>query len=217
MSMQIMGVFMKLQISFDFTNVEQAIEVANRVADQCDIIEVDTMLLQACGVEAVRRMRQAFEKKTLLVDTKLIDCAESILPILAQAGADWVTVLAGSSQNAIRSLCKEAQKHNVKVLLDLIDASSKEQSAMEAKSLGAHALLFHHTYDTDSSLIFLDKWQMIKENASLPIFISAHINRNNFEQIVSLKPAGVVIGKSITRADDPALEAEYFYGIANKD
>ena len=215
--MQIMGVLMKLQISFDFTDVKDALAIAEQVADKCDIIEIDTMLLQACGAEAVREMRNRFEKKTLLVDTKLVDCAESILPILAQAGADWITVLAGASQNAVRSICKEAQKHNLKVMLDLIDASSKEQSALEAKTLGAHALLFHHTYDTDSSLIFLDKWQMIKENASLPLFISAHINRNNFDQIVNLKPAGIVIGKSITRSESPALEAEYYYGITSKD
>lgn len=208
---------MKLQISFDFTNVDQAIDVAKQVVDACDIIEIDTMLLQACGAESVRAMRAAFEKKTILVDTKLVDCAESILSVLAEAGADWITVLAGSSQEGIRAICREAQKHNLKVLLDLIDASSKEQSALEAKSLGAHALLFHHTYDVDSSLIFLDKWQMIKENASLPLFISAHINRHNFEQIVNLKPAGIVVGKSVTRADDPALEARYFYGVTSKD
>lgn len=208
---------MKLQISFDFTNIGEALNVAREVVDLCDIIEIDTMLLQACGSEGVRAIREAFEKKTLLVDTKLVDCAESIIPVLAQAGADWITVLAGSSQEGIRAICKEAQKHNLKVLLDLIDASSKEQSALEAKSLGAHALLFHHPYDTDASLIFLDKWQMIKENASLPIFISAHINRTNFEQIVDLKPYGVIVGKSITKAENPALEAEYYYRITSRD
>lgn len=208
---------MKLQISLDFTQIEEALEVAKQIANTCDIIEIDTMLLQACGAQVVRAVREQFEKKTILVDTKLVDCAESILSVLAQAGADWITVLAGSSQEGIRAICKEAQKHNLKVLLDLIDASSKEQSALEAKSLGAHALLFHHTYDTDSSLIFLDTWQMIKENASLPLFISAHINRTNFEQIVGLKPAGVIVGKSVTRAADPAAEAAYYYSVTSKD
>jgi 3-keto-L-gulonate-6-phosphate decarboxylase len=212
-----MGAFMKLQISFDFTDIEKAVDVAKQVADSCDILEIDTMLLQACGAQVVQAMRQTFEKKTLLVDTKLVDCAESIIPVVAQAGADWITVLAGSSANGIRAICKEAHKHNLKVLLDLIDACSKEQSAMEAKNLGAHALLFHHTYDTNSSPIFLDEWQMVRDNASLPIFISAHINRSNFEQIVSLKPHGIIVGKSITRAENPAEEAAYYFDITNKD
>lgn len=208
---------MKLQISFNLTDLDKALEIATAVVDYCDIFEIDTLLLYACGLEAVRRFRQAFPKKTLLVDTKLTDGQEAIIDHLAHAGVDWITVLAGSTKEAIHTLCKEANKYNVKVLLDLLDASTQAQSAMEAKHLGADALLFHQTYTQESSLIFLDNWEMVKGNASLPIFISARIDRDNFERIVSLNPYGVVIGRSIMEAEDPAQEAQYYYGVLSKD
>ncbi len=208
---------MKLQISFNLTDLDKALEIATDVVDYCDIVEIDTMLLYAYGLEAVRRFRQEFPKKTLLVDTKLTDGQEAIIDHLAHAGVDWITVLAGATKEAIHTLCKEAAKYNVKVMLDLLDASTKAQSAMEAKHLGADALLFHQTYTQESSLIFLDTWEMVKGNASLPIFISARINRDNFERIVSLNPYGVVIGRSIVESEDPAQEAQYYYGVLSKD
>ena len=118
-----MGVNMKLQISFDLTDLDKAIEIATQVIDQCDTLEIGTILLYKYGLEAVKRFRSSFEKKTLLVDTKLIDCSESIIACMADAGADWITVMAGSDKNAIHAMCKEAHKHNLKVMLDLSDAS----------------------------------------------------------------------------------------------
>ena len=208
---------MKLQISFNLTDLNKALAIATDVVDYCDILEIDTVLLYAYGLEAVRKFRERFPKKTLLVDTKLTDGQEMIIDHLAHAGADWITVLSGSTKEAIHTLCKEANKYNVKVMLDLVDASTKAQSAMEAKHLGAHALLFHQTYTQESSLIFLDTWEMVKGNASLPIFISARINRDNFERIVSLNPHGVVIGRSIVESEDPAQEAQHYYEVLSKD
>ncbi|MEX0849645.1 MAG: orotidine 5'-phosphate decarboxylase / HUMPS family protein [Candidatus Dependentiae bacterium] len=208
---------MKLQISFDLTDLDKAIDIATQVVDQCDTIEIGTILLYTYGLDAVKRFRTTFAKKTLLVDTKLIDCAEPIIEPIADAGADWITVMAGSDKNAIHSMCKEAHKHNLKVMLDLSDASSRAQSAMEAKNLGADALIFHHIYDDDAALIFLDKWQMIKGNASLPIYISAHINQSSFNQMVGLNPNGLIIGRSIVNAEDPKEEAQYYYNILLKD
>lgn len=208
---------MKLQISFDLTDLDKAINIAQQVVDQCDIIEIGTILLYTHGIEAVRRFRQTFAKKTLLVDTKLIDCAEPIIEVMADAGVDWITVLAGATQNAIHTMCKEANKHNLKVQLDLSDASSKAQSAMEAQHLGAHALVFHQPYSEEAALTFLDTWQMIKGNASLPIYISAHIDRNSFEHIVGLKPSGIIIGRSIIQSKEPAQIAKHYYDVISKD
>lgn len=208
---------MKLQISFDLTDLDKALEIAEQVVNQCDILEISTLLLYKYGLEAVTQFRAKFPQKKLLVDTKLVDCSKSLIPLLAQAGANWITVLAGSSKEAIHTLCKEASKYNIKVLLDLVDASYTAQAAMEAKNLGAHALLFHQSYSQESSLTFIDSWEMVKGNASLPIFMSAEITRENFEGMVSLKPYAMIIGKSIIESANPAQEAHYYYNVLSKD
>ena len=101
-------------------------------------------------------------------------------------------------------------------MLDLIASDSVGQSALEAKNIGADALLFHQPYSETESLVFLDKWDMIKGNSSLPIFVSAKINRDNVDKIVALRPDGIIVGLSITEAEDSAQEAQYFAELVSK-
>lgn len=207
---------MKLQISCDFTDLDEAVRLVNEVEPYCDIVEIGTTLLYSQGVQAVRAFRKKLGEKTLLVDTKLLDRAQPTVELMAHAGADWITVMAGTPKEVIHTICKEAAKHKLKVLLDLLDASSAAQMALEAKNLGAHALLFHQAYDANASLVFLDTWQMVKENASLPLFVSAHINRDNLEQIMAFNPYGIIVGNTIFEHADPAGEAAYYYGFTSK-
>ncbi len=202
---------MKLQISLDVIDLDKALEIAEQVVDSCDILEVGSLLIYKYGLQAIEQFRKKFPSKTLLADVKIVDRGKEIVSLLGNAGANWITVMSGTDKNVIHTACTQAEKNNMKVMLDLLDAYSIGQSAMEAKNIGADALLFHQAYDLEKPQIFLDKWDMAKGNSSLPIFVSAHIKRENVEEILKLDPAGLIIGKSITTASNPKEEAEYFY------
>ncbi len=208
---------MKLQISFDLVDIDKALEIAKLVSPYADILEVGTILLYHHGINAINKFKEAFPQKTILADSKIVDRGKEVVTLLAEAGTDWVTVMAGTSKNVIHSACTAAHDLNKKVMLDLLDSDSVGQSALEAKNLGADALLFHQPYDEKESLIFLDKWEMIKGNTDLPIFISAKIKRETIDQIINVKPDGVIIGKSITEADNPEQEAQFFYDLIRKN
>jgi 3-hexulose-6-phosphate synthase len=207
---------MKLQISFDIIDLDKAIEIASDVAQYADIIEIGTILIYHHGTTAIKRFREAFPEKVILADTKIVDRGKEVTELFAQAGADWITVMAGTSPNVIHATTTAAHSTNIKVMLDLIDSSSIGQSALEAKNLGVDALLFHQPYSEQDSLMFLDKWDMIKGNTTLPIFISAKINRDNVDKIVAIKPDAIIVGLSITSADDSAAEAHYFAELVSK-
>ncbi len=207
---------MKLQISFDVTDLDNAIDLAKLVADHCDILEIGTLLIYKNGVAAVERFRETFPKKTLLADTKIIDRGKEAVATMASAGADWITVMAGTGKEVIHSASTMAHQRNVKVMLDLVDSGSPGQSALDAKNLGADALLFHQAYDEKDALILLDKWEMVRGNTPLPIFVSAKITRTTILNILNIKPDGIVVGKSITDADDPAQEAAFYYQLSNE-
>lgn len=208
---------MKLQISFDTQELEKAIVIAQRVADYADVLEIGQLLIYRYGVKAVEEFRQAFPKKTLFADCKIIDRSKDAVTQFAQAGADWVTIMAGTGKDVIHMGCSTADKFNVKVMLDLLDSHSIGQSALEAKNLGVTALLFHQPHDEQESLTFLDKWDMVKGNTNLPIFVSGKIKRETIEEVLNVKPAGLIIGKSIVESEDPALEAQFFYDICAKN
>ena len=201
---------MKLQIAFELTDLDQSLKIGKQVSEQADIFEIGSLLIYKYGIKAIEKFRKTFPNKTILADTKIIDRGRDIMKLLEPSGVNWVTVMAGINKNVIHSLCSAAHDMNKKVMLDLLDTDSIGQSALEAKSLGADSLLFHKIYDESTALTFRDKWEMIKGNSSLPIFISAQINRENIDKIIEFQPAGIVIGKAICEADNPKAEASFF-------
>src|SRR5271163_4450566 len=152
---------MKLQVSFDILDLDKAIAIAQEITDQIDIFEIGLLLIYKYGIHAVQEFKKKFPEKDLLVDLKLIDRGYDAVPLFADAGVDWVTVMAGASQNVIYATCNEAHKRNVKVMIDLLDSSSLGQSALEAKNVGASALIFYQPYSEQEALPFLDNWDMI--------------------------------------------------------
>ncbi len=208
---------MKLQISFDLTDLEKALDIASQVAPYADIIEIGSLLLYKYGTHAIEEFRKNFPNATILVDAKISDRAKEAVKTLSSAGANWITVMAGTTPNVIHSACTTAHELNKKIMLDLLDASSVGQSALEAKGLGVDALLFHTPHDEETSLTFLDKWDIIRGNTPLPIFISGKISRDIIDKFIAIKPDGIIVGKSIIDASNPAEEAAFYHRICTEN
>lgn len=204
---------MKLQISFDMTDLDKALEIATQISESVNILEIGTLLIYSHGLNAITAFKKKFPNKIILADAKIADRAKESVQLFAKAQADWITVMSGTNKNVIHSACTIAHTMGKKIMLDLIDSNSLGQSALEAKNLGADALLLHQAFDEQESIPFVEKWEMLRGNSPLPIFISAKINRTNIAEIIDLKPDGVVIGSAITEAEQPEVEAAYFYQL----
>ncbi len=207
---------MKLHIAFDLVDLENALNIAQSIDQYADIFEVGSLLIYKNGMHAITRFKQQFPHKTILADVKIADRAKETVFISSEAGANWVTVLAGTKRNVIHSACNAAHERGMKVMLDLIDASSLGQSALEAKSFGVDALLLPMPTQDSSQLTFLETWDMVKGNTPLPVHISGNISPETLPAIIDLKPAAIVIGKEITAATNPLAEAEKFYKLISR-
>lgn len=204
---------MKLHIAFDLTDLDHALSIAQSIHQYADIFEVGSLLIYKNGMQAVSRFKQQFPHKTILADVKIADRAKEATILCSDSGADWITVLAGTRYNSIHSACNTAHERGKKIMLDLIDASSLGQSALEAKSFGVDALLLSIPTQDSSQLTFLETWDMVKGNTPLPIYISGNISLETIATVIDLNPAAIVIGKEITSATNPAAEAEKFYTL----
>lgn len=201
---------MKLQIAFDLPDLDKALAIAQQVAPYASVLEIGSVLIYQHGVKAIEAFREKFPNAILLADAKIVDRGKQAVTLIANAGADIMTVMAGTSKEVIHAACTAAHDQNKHVMMDLLDACSLGQSALEAKSLGVNSLLFHKSQEEEDPLIFLDKWQMVRGNTTLPIFISGKITRDAIEKIKTIKPDGIVIGKGIIDAANPAAEAQFF-------
>jgi 3-hexulose-6-phosphate synthase len=204
---------MKLQVAFDLLDLDKALEIASEVAEYADILEVGSLLIFKHGDHAVRSFKERFPQKTILADTKIVDRGKEVTQLFSNAGADWITVMAGTSRNIIHNVAQSAHELGKRVMLDLLDASSLGQSALEAKSLGADAVLFHRPSSADQQVTLSERWDMVKGNTQLPIFIAAPVSRETIHEIISLNPHGLIISSAITQADNPRQAAEFFHSL----
>ena len=211
---------MKLQVSFDMTDIDKALDIAKQVEPYVDIFEIGSLLIDAHGAEVVQQFRTAFPDKTLLADTKIVDRGNKTAKMFYDAGADWVTVMAGTSDEVIASVCQAGDTAgNKKVMLDLIDSDSYAQSALDAQNLGVDAIMYHMAHDSleNQTDFFIDTWELVRENTKLPIFIAPRSNLDDLEEtIIQRRPAGLIIGSAICKADDPAKVAEHFAQLIKK-
>lgn len=207
---------MKLQVSFDTIDLQKALAIAHSIHEDADILEVGSLLIYKYGDESIKAFRAAFPQHTILADAKIVDRSKEAITLFASAGADWITVMSGAGSQTIHTACTTAHELGKKVMLDLADAPSLGQSALEAKSLGADGLVFHKPTIEDQHIQLNERWDMVHGNTTLPIFISAHITRETIDEIISLIPAGIIMGTAIVGAQDPAAEIRFFTGIMGK-
>lgn len=203
---------MKLFISFNLLDLEKALSIADNVHNYCDAFEIGPVLLASYGAHAIQKFRQQFPEKALVADTNIAEFEKEYVEIAVNAGADWVTVLAGTSTNTIHNTCSAAHSSGKKVLLDLVDTLSGGQSAVDAKSLGIDALIVHNI-ESNNPYALIDRWDMVRGNTTLPVFICNYVDRNNIGELIKLDPAGIIIGRSITHVENPREEAEHFFNI----
>jgi 3-hexulose-6-phosphate synthase len=204
---------MKLQISYNFPDLTHALDIAKQTFEYADILGIGSLLIFKEGVAAIKAFKKAFPDKELFVEAKIIEKADEAVSMFAQVGANYVSVMAGSYHSTIKKASEIAKSFDIKIALDLLDAHSPGQSAADAKTLGLNCILMHRIPSGGEVLDLQSDWRNVRDNTALPIFVNGKIDEANFDQIISLKPQGVIIGSAITKSGTPAKVAKYFKSL----
>lgn len=208
---------MKLQIALDLLDLQKCLDVAKSVEHCADSFQIGLPLLLQYGVHILEEFRAAFPDKEIFAETQIINHEQDIASMCLKSGATWISVMAGTTKEAIHAVSGLASQKNKFVIMDLFNSNSIGQSAMDAKKLGVDALLYHNTYQENAENEFaIEEWDDLRGNSKLPIFIRANINRDNINFILSLKPDALIIGRAITQAKNPVEEAEFFLSCVQK-
>ncbi|PCI74100.1 hypothetical protein COB28_01925 [Candidatus Dependentiae bacterium] len=206
---------MKLQIAYNFSQLSTALDVAKKTGEYADIIEIGYSLICIEGIRVIRAFKELFPDKPIAVNTKIIESSHDLIKIASLQGAQYITVLAGAANHVIQSSTTTAHSNRSKVMLDLIDAPSTGQSAMDASTLEVDYLLFHRSKSSVNATELQEEWINVKGNTTVPIFITGKVDKSSVVHYCNLKPAGIIIGNAITQADNPEEEAQYFKSIVS--
>lgn len=184
---------MKLQITFDLTNLETATTLAPTIEEFVDMVEVGSLLLFKYGEQALISFREILKEKPLVADAKIVDLAKETTTLLSNAGADWISVMAGTKKSIIHSACTTAHTLGKKAMINMLDASSPGQAALEAKSLGGDALIVHYDPAEEQNAQLVDTWEMVRGNTNLPIYVVSPSTSQALEKLIPLNPDAVII------------------------
>jgi 3-hexulose-6-phosphate synthase len=207
---------MKLQVAIDLLTTEAALELAGKVAEHVDIIELGTPLIKAEGLSAITAVKKAHPDKLVFADMKTMDAGELEADIAFKAGADLVTVLGSADDSTIAGAVKAAEANNKGVVVDLIGVADKVSRAKEVRALGAKFVEMHAGLDEQAKPGFdLNGLLRAGEEAQVPFSVAGGVNVSTIAAVQAAGADVAVAGGAIYGASDPALAAKELQAAIN--
>ena len=201
---------MELQLAIDLLNKEDAAELANKVKDYVDIVEIGTPIVINEGLPAVQHLNDNIDSVKVLADLKIMDAADYEVSQAVKFGADIVTILGVAEDASIKAAVDEAHKHGKQLLVDMIAVQDLEKRAKVLDDLGADYIAVHTGYDLQaegqSPLESLRKVKSVISNSK--VAVAGGINPDTIKDIVAENPDLIIVGGGIANADDPVEAAK---------
>ncbi len=193
-----------LQVALDLVNEHRAIAIAkSSVKGGADWLEAGTPLIKSEGLDVVRKLKEAFPRKTIVADMKTMDTGALETEIAAKAGADIVCILAASDDSTIIDSLKSARKYGVKIMADLIGVKDKEKRAKQIEKIGVDYLCIHTGIDEQmKGKKPTEILSTIVKNTNIPIAAAGGINSETAAGIVKAGASIIIVGGAITKAKD---------------
>ena len=201
----------QLQIALDTFDMPSALRPLNAAVSQVDVIECGTVLIIAEGLRAVREIRALYPNKTILADVRIAEAGAVISRACFEAGASWVSVVAGASMTTVEQVVKVAQEFGGEVQIELGETYDPEQ-AREWRRLGATQVIVHRSRDAEAAGKLTwgeDDKDRIRQlhQMGFKVTVTGGVTAKDlpfFQEV----PVGVVIsGRGIVKADDPLAAA----------
>jgi 3-hexulose-6-phosphate synthase len=200
---------MKLQVAIDLLTTEAALELAGKVAEHVDIIELGTPLVKSEGLSAITAIKNAHPDKIVFADLKTMDAGELEADIAFKAGADLITVLGAADDSTIAGAVKAAKAHSKGVVVDLIGIKDKVTRAREVRALGAKFVEMHAGLDEQAQPGYnLNVLLSAGEEARVPFSVAGGVNASTIEAVQRAGADVAVAGGAIYSAEDPELAAK---------
>ena len=205
----------RLQVALDIEILEDALDMANKVAPFVDILEAGTPLIKSEGVRAIQALKEAHPAKTICADLKTADAGYLEVKMAAQAKADIVTILADAYDITIEEALHAAHDFHVEIIADLIVSRSPASRLAEIMNLNykgtkLHYALVHSGLDRQASrrapLSEIESVMQIQNHPRLAL--AGGIKVSDIPKILTYPLDIIIVGGAITRAENPSKAAE---------
>ena len=194
----------RLQLALDQVDLHRALRAAHEAARAGDLIlEVGTPLLKAEGLDAVRKLREAFPKHDIVCDAKTMDAGRLELETAAKAGATVGTVLGVASDSTIAECVEAGRNYGIRVLVDLLGCADPVARARFAAEVGADAVNVHCPIDEQvRGGDPFETLRAVRAAVSIPVSVAGGITARTAPEAVAAGADVIIVGGAITKARD---------------
>ena len=199
-----------VQVALDFLNIDQAMRVAREAVDGgADWLEAGTPLIKAEGLDAVRKLREAFPDKTIVADMKVMDAGRIEVEAAAKAGANVVDVLGQATDETIAECVEAGANYGARISVDLIAVSDPVQRAQQIAKLGPYAIAVHTGIDEQMhGKVSFDVLAEIAQRVDVPLAVAGGINSQTCVAAVESGASIIIVGGAITKSPDARKATE---------
>lgn len=205
-----------LQLALDTTVFADALRPLNRAIAQVDVIECGTILILAEGLRVVREVRALYPDKTILADVRIAEAGSLIARNCFDAGASWVSVVAGASLLTVEQVVRVAEECGGEVQVELGETYDVER-ARAWRRLGVKHVIVKRSRDREAAGDLswgAEDLARISElhDIGFTVTITGGVTVDDLDTFAGV-PVGVVIaGRAIVQADDPLESAAALQG-----
>ena len=100
----------RLQVALDMTDLRDAVQVAEAVGDEVDILEAGTLLIASAGMEAVRALEAVSGGRQVLADLRIVRAGAALTRLAVDAGADVVVAMGAAPDAVLGAAVSEATR-----------------------------------------------------------------------------------------------------------
>ena len=193
-----------LQVALDIQETDRAVPIAREaVAGGADWIEAGTPLIKSAGMDAVRRLREAFPNHEIIADMKIADTGTMEVEMAAKAGASIVCVLADADDAVIADAVRAARLYGVRLMADLINTQNPAERSRELEAMGVDIINAH--VGIDQQMIgksSLETLRAITGVVTVPVAVAGGLDAATAAEAVTAGASIVIVGGNIVRSDD---------------
>lgn len=199
----------KLQIALDHNDLEHALADVVKVGEIVDIIEVGTILCLQEGHKAISCIRSMFPDKTVVADTKCADAGGTVAKNVADAGADFMTVICCATIPTMQAAQKEVKELQVELYGDW----TYEQAAAW-REIGIKQAIYHQSRD---ALLSGETWgekdlSKVKKliEMGFNVSVTGGLVVDTLKLFEGMDVYTFITGRGITASADPVKAAQDF-------
>ena len=198
----------KIQVALDLIHLEDALNIASKVADYVDYLEAGTPLIKAEGLRSAMILKREFGDKVVVADLKTMDTGYLEASLAYEFGADYSTVMAVADIGTVEGAIKARDDYGKGLMIDLLGVRDLS-IVRELDRLKPDYFLIHSGIDMQHRglMPFEPIKRLSKIGVSAKLGVAGGLNKDNIRGLEGLDVDLVIIGGFITKSDDPGKVA----------